>query len=73
MEAMQVETASQGEAAAALAEDTAALASRAILVTVLLSVLGTVLAVGLGYVVARGSSVGSVPCRRASRPPAAVT
>jgi methyl-accepting chemotaxis protein len=56
MEAMQVETAAQGEQAAELAAETDELAARSILVTVLVAVLGALAATVLAYVVARGIS-----------------
>ena len=54
MDAMQVETASQGEEAAVLAEETDTLAARALLATILVAVLGALAATALSYVVARG-------------------
>jgi len=54
LDAMQVETASQGEEAAALAAETDALAARSIWVTVLVAALGALAATALAYVVARG-------------------
>ncbi|MHA7135638.1 MCP four helix bundle domain-containing protein, partial [Oerskovia turbata] len=54
MDAMQVETASQGEAAAALAETTESHANTAVLTTLLVAVLGAIAAAGLAYLVARG-------------------
>jgi methyl-accepting chemotaxis protein len=54
MDAMQLETASQGEQAAALAAETDALGARSVLITVLVAVLGALAATGLAYVVARG-------------------
>ncbi|RMI06990.1 methyl-accepting chemotaxis protein [Cellulomonas triticagri] len=62
MDAMQVETASQGEQAAALAETTDSVAARSLLITVLVAVLGALAATVLAYVVARGivQRIGSV-------------
>ncbi|WP_344717086.1 methyl-accepting chemotaxis protein, partial [Oerskovia jenensis] len=54
MDAMQVETASQGEAAAVLAEQTDQHANQAAVLTILVAVLGTLAALALGYVVAHG-------------------
>ena len=54
MDAMQLETASQGEQAAALAAETDALGARSVLITVLVAALGALAAAGLAYVVARG-------------------
>jgi methyl-accepting chemotaxis protein len=54
MDAMQVETVSQGEQAAALAAETDSLAARSLLITVLVAVIGAIAATALSYVVARG-------------------
>ncbi|NKY09749.1 methyl-accepting chemotaxis protein [Cellulomonas hominis] len=54
VDAMQVETAAQGDQAAALAEETDGVAARSILITVLTAVLGALAATALAYVVARG-------------------
>ncbi|MFF2624139.1 MCP four helix bundle domain-containing protein, partial [Oerskovia jenensis] len=53
LDAMQVETVSQGEQAAALADETDAVAARSILLTILVATLGAVAASALAYVVAR--------------------
>ncbi|MBM7496257.1 methyl-accepting chemotaxis protein [Oerskovia paurometabola] len=53
LDAMQVETVSQGEEAAALADETDAVAARSILLTILVAALGAVAASALAYVVAR--------------------
>ncbi|WP_340696813.1 methyl-accepting chemotaxis protein, partial [Cellulosimicrobium funkei] len=57
LDAMQVETVSQGEQAAELAEETDTLAARALLATILVAVLGALAATALSYVVARGIAV----------------
>jgi methyl-accepting chemotaxis protein len=54
MEAMQVETVSQGDQAAEMAARTDSLAGRSILVTVLVAAFGALAAGALAYVVARG-------------------
>ncbi|WP_139316122.1 HAMP domain-containing protein, partial [Cellulosimicrobium sp. CUA-896] len=56
IDAIQVETAAQGEEASALAAATDDLAARSILLTFLVAALGAVVATGLAYVVARGIS-----------------
>ncbi|MEN1977019.1 methyl-accepting chemotaxis protein, partial [Cellulomonas olei] len=54
MDALQVETAAQGEQAEALAAETDAVAERSVLATVLVAVLGALAAAALAVAVARG-------------------
>jgi len=54
LDAMQVETTSQGDQAAALAKETDDLGARSVWITVLVALLGAVAASALAFVVARG-------------------
>jgi methyl-accepting chemotaxis protein len=54
MDAMQVETTSQGDQAAALAKETDALGARSVWITVLVALVGALAASALAFVVARG-------------------